>query len=285
MATFDLLTDPWVSTTEGVVPLIELMANPGRYQDITESPLTRHAVLRLLLAIEGVSMGNQPQPGEMLLRGDGDRAGFLQVAGLPTEGRSPWAILSLQDNNNAALSPVNDPRPCSDADLARALVTAFFCDRGGLKAQVKGLPISGSKPTHMGQLIAWRWGANLQDFLDLNAIPTSEWVPWWKRPVQYDEPWDGSTLHYLMWPWRRLQVNQATVTVAAGSSFADKTVTDPWAVGRAGLKHVYGRVDLATLAGEPGADWAWAVQGLVLNQATPVAWVSMSFVGHAPHAC
>ena len=280
MTTFDLLTDPWVATTQGLASLLELSANPASYQDITESPLTRHAVLRLLLAIDGASMDNQPRPGEMRLRATDDRPGFLQTTGLPGEGRSPWAILSLQDANNAALSPLSDPRPCSEPDLARALVTAFFCDRAGLKAQVKGLPISGSKPTHMGQLIAWRWGNNLEDFLRLNAIQVSDWVPWWKRPVKYDEPWDGSTLHYLMWPWRRLQVNQDTVTIASGASFPDKTVADPWAVGRAGLKHVYGRVEVETLVEDKdkpdGSGWAWAVQGLVLNQATPVAWVNMS---------
>ena len=289
MTTFDLLIDPWVSTSQGLASLLDLTANPARYQAITEAPLTRHAVLRLLLAI-GASMDNQPQPGEMLLRATDDRPGFLQTTGLPTEGRTPWAILSLQDANNAALSPLSDSRPCTDPDLARALVTAFFCDRGGLKAQVKGLPISGAKPLHMGQLIAWKQGKNLEDFLNLNAIEGSDWVPWWKRPVDYDEPWDGSTLHYLMWPWRRLQVNQGSVTIAAGVGFkgnvphmrgggsgesggSGSALSDPWAVGRAGLKHVYGKVKLSDLVTEPGD---WSVSGLMLNQATPVAWIEIS---------
>jgi hypothetical protein len=154
----------------------------------------------------------------------------------------------------------------TEGDLIKALITAYFCDRPGLKAQVKGLPVSGAKPSHMGQLVAWKWGDTLADFLELNGVATSSWVPWWKRPINYGETLDTDNpdlVQYLLWPWRRLQAFPGGIVVAAGVKC---TVADPWAIGRASLRHLSKGLAEFELTGPV------RVSGMILNQASPLAW-------------
>lgn len=259
---FSLLTDPWVNVVglngqQECMGLGSAISQAERLTDIAEPPMTRLAILRLLLAMQAA--------GD--LEGNWDiRDGFLQVDGLPaSSARLAIDVLTMQDGNGVALSPTNDPTPTDDATLAKALITAFMCDRGGLKARAKGLPISAATPLHVGQLIAFRRGETLADFLELNAIPPSTWVPWWKRPVNYDDPWDGDMVHYLLWPWRRVQVIGAgRLVVAAGVKFSGLE-SDPWSLGRAGLRHL-GGID---------ANYDADITAIVLSQASPVAaWVA-----------
>ena len=271
----DIFTYPCIATPQGTASLADLLANPEAYTDISEGHLTRQAILRLLLAMASVTMENQPLPGDMPLWGYEDRPGFLQVTGLPESStRSPQAIMTLMDGSGPALVPRNFlATRVNEGDLIKALITAYFCDRPGLKAQVKGLPISGAKPSHMGQLVAWKWGDNLADFLELNGVPTSSWVPWWKRPIDYGEVLDSDNpdlVQYLMWPWRRLQAFNGGIVVAVGVKC---TLADPWAIGRASLRHLRGLDDAIRPAGPA------RVAGLALNQASPVAWLEWSISG------
>lgn len=255
---FCLLTQPWVDTVDmngrfECLSLSELIGRAADLADIIETPATRLAILRLLLAVTAV--------GDV--SGNWDiYDGFLHVTGLPeSSARSARAILDMQDGRGVALSPDTDPDDTSHATTAKALLSAFMCDRGGLKARVPGLPISGVKPMCMGQLIAFRHGSTLADFLELNAIEPSDWVPWWQRPVDYEEAWGGSMAHYLLWPWRRVQVTRpGQIVVAAGQKFSGLT-DDPWSLGRASLRHLNGIE----------CDYAADVTAIVLNQALPVA--------------
>jgi hypothetical protein len=271
----DIFTYPCIATPQGTASLADLLASPEAYTDISEGHLTRQAFLRLLLAMASVTMENQPLPGDMPLWGCPGWPGFLQVTGLPEAStRSPQAIMDLMDGSGPALVPRNFlDRRVSEADLIKALVTAYFCDRPGLKAQVKGLPISGPKPSHMGQLVAWKWGDTLADFLELNAVPVSSWVPWWKRPIDYGETLDADNpdlVQYLLWPWRRLQAFNGGIVVAAGVKC---TLTDPWAIGRASLRHLSKGLGEFELAGPA------RVSGMILNQASPLAWKEWSVAG------
>jgi hypothetical protein len=264
----DIFTYPCIATPQGTASLADLLASPEAYTDISEPHLTRQAILRLLLAMASVTMKNQPLPGDMPLWNNWGQPGFLQVTGLPEAStRSPQAIMNLMDGSGPALVPRNFlDRRVSEADLIKALITAYFCDRPGLKAQVKGLPVSGAKPSHMGQLVAWKWGDTLADFLELNGVATSSWVPWWKRPIDYGETLDADNpdlVQYLMWPWRRLQAFPGGIVVAAGVKC---TAADPWAIARASLRHLSKGLAEFELTGPA------RVSGMVLNQASPLAW-------------
>lgn len=259
---FNLLTDHWIravtASGQPVTVSLEVVLLEGEsLADIVEPPMTRLAILRLLLAMNS----SQWQGGKFGLMGED---AFLQVEGLPLDSaRTPENILAMQDGGGPALGPVNKAAAITEPDLARALVTAYFCDRGGLKARGPGLPISAAKPLHVGQLVAFKAANNLGEFLALNAVPASDWAPWWYRPIDYGEAFAGDLVQYLLWPWRRVRVTEQGVVIAAGTKFTGLD-NDPWVIGRAALRHLNG---LGKDAPEYDAD----VTALVLSQATPVA--------------
>jgi hypothetical protein len=261
MANFNLWTDPWIPVLQDggtrKLSLEGALRQSTGLQDIVLPPVARMAVIRLLLA----AYSSPPVDGSgFWLYGD---PGFLQCVGLPDSPRPAASILSMEDGANAALSPDTDPVMGDDATLAIALVTSFFCDRPGLKARGKGLPISGSRPLCLGQIVAMPWyGDSLHDLLEMNAV-VSNWVPWWERPVTYDDPETGDTLQYLLWPWRRLSVMPTGIVVAAGRKPPEK-MEDPWALGRASLRHLNG-------LGDDAPSVPSDVTVSILSQATPLA--------------
>lgn len=257
---FSLLVDPWFSVRAGdeIRQASIWNALDRDVHDIAEPPLTRLAILRLLIAVEswhGICL----EEGFNLY----GSPGFLQVEGMPeSAARSPRSIISIEDGNGPALNPLPRSEVIDDAAIARALVTAFFCDRGGLKSRLPGVPISGQRPLLMGQLIAHHKGSDLADLVNRNVVEWGEFKPWWCRPVTFDEPFTGSMGQYLLWPWRRLQAFSGRgVAIAAGQKLTGMD-TDPWAWGRASLKHLNGIENPAY-----DAD----LTGLVLVQASAIA--------------
>jgi hypothetical protein len=184
---------------------------------------------------------------------------FLQVGGLPESGvRSPLHIINMVDSNSIAFDP--SPSKLTPVDFAQGLVAAYFCDRGGLKSRVPGLPISAQMPLHVGQKIRYEAGTSLAEMLELNPISSGgEFMPPWlhgdlKFPA-HNKPRD--LLELILWPWRRLRVFASGITICPGAPI-DKTVLDPWSQGKARLKDRHEDAD-----GD--------VTYLVLNQALPLA--------------
>jgi hypothetical protein len=260
MANLNLWSDAWipVAMVEGGLSAVS-MADAVSRQDIADvvlPPVARMAVLRLLVA----AYSSPPEDDDgFWLYGE---PGFLQCLGLPHSPRPAHDILNMVDSANAALSPSTDPQPCDDATIAVALVTAFFCDRPGLKTRGPGLPVSGSRPLCMGQIVAMPWhGDTLHDLLDMNAV-VSDWVPWWERPVVYDEPDTGDLLQAILWPWRRLAASPQGIVVAGGRSAPQQE--DLWATGRASLRHLNG-------LGDDAPAFPADITVTILSQATPLA--------------
>jgi hypothetical protein len=261
MEYFDLWVDPWIPVVMAGGRIVsrlsvrEVVGMADDIEDIDLSPVPRMAVLRLLLAV----VSSPYSVYEMPLFGD--RA-FLQSPGLPHAPRSPRAILQMEDDANAALSPNTDPQPCTAADLAQALVTAYFCDRPGLKTRMPGVSISGSRPLCMGMVTAMPCGDTLGDLLKLNRVQGGRWEPWWHRSINYYEPFTGDPVQQLLWPWRRLSVSPEGITIVAGEPLTG--ATDPWVIGRASIKTV---LDLGDMAPSARCD----ITAVALSQASPIA--------------
>lgn len=224
-------------------------------KDVTLSPVPRMAVIRLLLAVKSSPYSVYEMP---LF---GGRA-FLQCPGLPDAPRTPRAILEMEDDANAALSPRTDPQATSPAAIAQALVTAYFCDRPGLKTRMPGVSISGSRPLCMGMVTAMPCGDTLGDLLSMNRQQGGDWVPWWHRSIDYWEPFTGDPVQYLLWTWRRLQASPHGITIVAGEPLVG--ATDPWVIGRASVKTVFNLGDMAPAA-------QCDITAVALSQASPVA--------------
>lgn len=255
---FDLWRGAWIPlvTKDGNTVrqgLYEAVTFANDFVDVDLSPVPRMAVIRLMLAVVSSPYPVKQMP---LFRG------FLQCPGLPHAPRTPKAILEMEDDANAALSPSTDPQPCKPADLALALVTAYFCDRPGLKTRMQGAAISGSRPLCMGMVTAMPCGDTLADLLEMNRVDGGDWKPWWCRPIDYDEPFTGDPVQYILWPWRRLSVSLHGITIVAGVPLVN--ATDPWVIGRASVKTVF---DLGDMAPEAQCD----ITAVALSQASPIA--------------
>lgn len=257
---FSLLTDPWIHIRSHdryqIASLNDLLENASDIHDIEENPIVRLAILRLLL-----SLHLSPPSTDANFELFGEEA-FLQIDDLDADGKPARMITLMEDANNIAWTPENLAADFSYATTAKGLVTAFFCDRGGQKTHYGNLK-SAQLPLYMGKLIRFHWRKTLADFLSLNSadIGTSSFVPWWERPIEFDEPWDGSLLHYLLWPWRRLKVPRpGYVIVAPGAKFTAE-FQEPWVVKTAQIK------DFNSTESEFDADFT----GIVLKQATPLA--------------
>lgn len=250
----NLFSDRWIPTDRGLVSL----GNWGQAIEVAAPPITRLAIVRLLMAIDAWG-GELSDYAEWF-----DLATAFQVDGLPAaSARSARDIINMTDGNGVAWSPLPE-KATTDADLAQALVTAYFCDRGGLKARVEGLPISAQLPPHMGRLVRMKRGSSIVELIDNNPVKhDSDYQPPWVTGMIYPEhktPRDE--LELLLWPWRRLQIHGDGITIAPGAQI-DKAVADPWVVEKASLKHL-----------NIAADDDYEVTALVLNQAMPVAcWV------------
>ena len=141
-------------------------------------------------------------------------------------------------------------------------MTAYFCDRGGLKARVPGLPISAQTPAHVGRNVRLKRGTTIAELLENNPVESSgEYSPPWVSGAlempKHDKPRDQ--LELLMWPWRRLQLFPIGITIAPGAPI-DKSVVDPWAIDKS---------KIADALNPP--DEQFEVTGFVLNQALPIA--------------
>jgi hypothetical protein len=253
---FNLIRDSWIPTNKGLMPL-------GDWRSINQviaPPMSRLAIVRLLVAIEAWErQGNQLSDYSDWF----DLSRAFQVTGLPADSaKSPSAIVLMEDGNGIALRPLPHA-PVTDAELALGLVTAYFCDRGGLKTRVPGLPISAQTPHCVGRRIKLRRGDNFAALIEANRIEYSgESIAIWAdgQPTS-DTPIDH--LELLLWPWRRLQIHGDGITIAPGLPMA-KDVPDPWAIDKAALRH----------QSEP-RDAEFEITALVMNQATPVAcWIA-----------
>lgn len=252
----NLLTDAWIPTNTGLRSLgcwhgINTIATP---------PMTRLAIVRLMASIDAWEARDEGNNLE-------DYAGWFdlntafQVEGLPAESaRTPREIINMIDGNNPALSPEPIKR-WNDAELAQALVTAYFCDRGGLKARLPGLPISAQTPLHIGKRVKLNRGNSIRDVLDKNKITyNSDYEPPWVTGMVYpehDTPRDD--LELFLWPWRRLQIHDQGITIAAGSGI-NKDAVDPWVIDKASLKHL-----------DESPNEEYEVIALALHQAKPLA--------------
>lgn len=191
---------------------------------------------------------------------------FLQVGGLSeSSARSPQAIIDMSDGNSVAFTPM--PLPSFGPEvMAQALVTAYFCDRGGLKARITGLPISAQMPAHVGRNVRLKRGSTIGELLRNNPIASnSDYQPPWRSGAleypKHDTPRDDVEL--LMWPWRRVQVFCGGITIAPGAPI-NKAIVDPWSDGKS---------KLSDLSVPP--DDEFEVTRLVLNQALAIAcWTS-----------
>lgn len=254
---FNLLTDAWIPTNTGLLSVIGAMEPAADVLDVTTSPIVRLAIVRLLVALR--SWG-----GDLMAHREWfnlDTA--FQVDGLPeASARNAIDILNMSDGNGVALSPLPMTK-VKPEELAMALVVSYFCDRGGLKARVIGLPISAQMPLHVGRRVAMERGVNLREILEKNAIESSDYLPPWVIGMsypEYDKP--NSTLELFLWPWRRLQIHGDGITIAPGSPMS-KEVIDPWVIDKASLKH---------MREQPQEK---QITALVLNQASPIAsWVA-----------
>lgn len=266
---FSLLSDPWVPVTwnDGTKELVSLSAileNLSKIDDITGNPLVRLSILRLLLAISSTPYSPIDYPDLFNLYGEGENTGFLQVKGVPeSSAKSAWSVCAMADGNNAALNPNVDPG--GHKETAWALLVAFFCDRGGLKANMPGVSRSARKPLHMGRITAFKEWSNLAEFIEFNKVEDSDWLPWWVRPLDFSEPYSGSQAHLLLWPWRRITVfRPGWLAIAAGSDLPD--ADDPFTVAYASLKRLRG--DFSKVEILPGT---YDFTGVALNQASPLA--------------
>ena len=255
MEKFNLYSDPWIPTDRGPYPL-----KVWHFSRIECHPVTRLAIVRLMMAIDvwehAASENDIGDYQEWF-----DLATAFQTPGLPVDSaRHPEDIINMADANSVAWSPF-PKKPVTPELLAQALVTAYFCDRGGLKARVPGLPISAQSPLHMGMRVGLKRGETIRELLDNNPVKyDGKYQPPWvtgltmpKHSVPQDE------LELLLWPWRRIQVFETGITIAPGAPI-DKSTVDPWVIDKAGLKH---------LDVEPNPETE--ITALVLNQAMPVA--------------
>lgn len=263
----NLFLDPWipVTTTNGstIAPLY-LLTGESAYDVLTIDchPVCRMAILRLLMAIhvwEGADRAVMDCCDWF------DLSTAFQVDGLPeSSARSAHEIIDMSDGNGVAWAPLPE-KPTADADLAMALVTTAFCDRGGLKARVPGLPISAQMPLHVGRRVRLVRGSSIGALVENNPVRyDSDYQPPWVTGMVFpDHTTPRDELELLLWPWRRLQVIGGGITIAPGAPI-DKAVVDPWCIDKASLKHLR----------EP-ADEVHEVTALVMNQAMPIAcWVA-----------
>lgn len=251
-----------------MVSLHNLVHHADQIVDIVAPPLTRLALLRWLLLRDAVSP-HPPlgMPTSCRLYGqhmfpDLFDAGALQCSeDLPVaSARSSRDILELRDGNNMALDPTPEPAPTPERDVL-ALVTAYFCDRPGLKARAAGLPISGQCPLHMGRTTVFRAWNNLAEFVELNRV-------------------DGMA-DYLGHRWRRLQfVARGRLVIAAGDQWTDPEFRDPWVLRKSHPSHVGKPVTGEMVADEERAGAfvrglkigdAIDITGVALQQASPLA--------------
>ena len=265
----NLFLDPWIPATtrngSAIVPLYSLTGEAAHdVSTIDCHPVCRMAILRLLMAIhswEGREDGNSVMDCCDWF----DLSNAFQVDGLPqSSARSAHEIIDMSDGNGVAWSPLPE-RVVTEADLAMALVTAAFCDRGGLKARVAGLPISAQMPLHVGRRVRLVRGSSIGALVENNPVRyDSDYQPPWVTGMvfpSHTEPRDE--LELLLWPWRRLQIFGDGITIAPGASI-DKAVVDPWCIDKASLKHL-----------REAADEVHEITALVMNQAMPVAcWIS-----------
>jgi hypothetical protein len=270
MKKFSILSDDWIPVelvdgSTDVVSLGKAIEASGDIRDIDLPPMTRLATIRLMLAT-CISTGGDLS--ELDAERFGLYQGFLQVSGLPeASARSPESILNLVGNNNAALNPDGMAPRASDAKTAQALVAVFLCDLGGLKARLKGVPISGQRPAHVGQIVAMPCGETLKDLLELNVAVAGEpkgWVPWWDRPVSFKETVTGDPVQQLLWPWRRIEVVAPGKIVVAAGQKAPATMEDPWSIGTARMRHYHKGIDLGERVGR------FDVTALVMHQSAPL---------------
>lgn len=259
----NLYLDSWIpvsgrSSLTDLASLQELLENGSEYSDIVSQPMTRIGIIKLLQA-----MGTSSQIDSDYF----DLGRFLQVGGLPVAStRHPQHIIDMVDGNSVALSPKTDQVP-SDSVMAQALITAYFCDRGGLKARVPGLPISAQTPLHVGRNIRLRRGATVEELLKNNPIESKgEYKTPWQTPPgkhsqvsipRHDVPRDA--LEMTMWPWRRVQIIEGGIAIAPGAPMS-KAVADPNALAKS---------KLPDLSLPPDDDFE--VTRLVLNQALAIA--------------
>ncbi len=262
----NLLTDPWVPVLEqnnrpGEASLLRLLTD-GSILDITGQPMTRLAVLRLLMAMKAW----RDRGGDDFQEQSFSLSTFLQTA-LPAEckGLRPELIIQMSDKNGVAWSPT--PRKPSPPEIfAQAVVTAYFCDRGGLKARVPGLSISGQTPFHVGTQVRMVSGETVLERLDNNPV---DW-----EPDDYQPPWVGGVkfpegskprhdLELLLWPWRRVCITDNGVVVAPGAVMSTE-VKDPWVLGKALVRHYRDK-----------PEEGFEITNLALQQASPLAcWIS-----------
>jgi hypothetical protein len=260
----NIFSDPWIRTSqpsgEAVVSLSHLIGDTG-YEviDIIAPPMSRLAIIRLCMALRAYSSRYGAIDPTWF-----DLASALQVSGL-SEGstRQPLDIINMSDGNGVAWSPIPQ-KDTTDADRALALVTAYFCDRGGLKARMPGLPISAQCPLHVGMRVSLERGDSIGRILDNNPVNyDSAYQPPWVTGMSYpDHKVPQDDMELLLWPWRRIQMFDSGLTIVAGAPI-DKTVIDPWVIDKASLKHMT----------EPSCE-THEITALVLNQASPLAcWV------------
>jgi hypothetical protein len=268
----NLFSDRWipVTTIEGqrIVPFSNLISPAGfEVLSIDCHLVSRMAIIRLAMAWKAWADRTQvvgQKPLDLVHRDWFDLATAFQVGGLPeSSARSAQDIIDMTDGNGVAWSPL-PAALTTEADLAMALVTAAFCDRGGLKARVEGLPISAQTPLHVGQRVGLKRGGSIGELLENNPVKyESDYQPPWVTGMVYPEhktPRDE--LELLLWPWRRLQIFGSGITIAPGAPI-DKSVVDPWCIEKASLKHL----------NNPAEDDR-EVTALVMNQAMPVAcWI------------
>lgn len=254
----NLYSDPWVPVTgrSSMASLQDLLEEGDRYVSINASPMTRLAIIRLLQALRVC-------PSKTFEYFDLDV--FLQIGGLPPGGRSPQDIIDMVDGNSVAFSPKDD-RPVSDSVMAQAVLSAYSCDRAGLKARMPGLPIAGQMPAHVGRDVKLKRGASVAELLDNNPIEAKgeyqpPWITGFLEMPKHDVPRDQ--LELIMWPWRRVQILDQKIAIAPGAP-VQKSVTDPSAGGKSKL---FDR--------SAAADPDFEVTHLVLNKALPIAcWIS-----------
>jgi hypothetical protein len=264
----NLLTTHWIPVQPiGNEPLTQasiadLLTHGDRYADIITTPIARISILRLLFSINAwIEQGGSLD----LYKEWFDLKTAFQVGGLPkSSARLASEIISMNDGNGVAWSP-KPLQKSTYSDIAIALVVSYLSDRGGLKARVPGLPISGQVPLHMGRRIKTKRGNTIAEIVSNNPVGyEGNYQPPWVTGLiypGYSKP--SCELELLLWPWRRLQVFGDRITIAPGAPI-DKTTVDPWVIDKASLKHL----------AEP-IDPDYQVTHLVLNQAMPVAsWIA-----------
>jgi hypothetical protein len=244
-----------------VISLSNLVRHADQIVDIMAPPLTRLALLRWLLLCDAVKpLSPHGMPTSCRLYGrhmfpDLFDTGALQCSeALPVaSARSSRDILELRDGNNMALDPTPEPEPTPEQDIL-ALITAYFCDRPGLKARAAGLPISGQCPVHMGRTTVFRAWDNLAEFVERNRV-------------------DGMA-DYLGHRWRRLQfVAKGRLVIAAGDEWTDMEFRDPWVLGKSHPNHV-GRTITAEMVADEKRAGAF-VQGLKIGDAIDTTGIAL----------